>query len=216
VRASAVPRLGAAMTVASVVATCAVAVSRTPAFADQAPTTLAARAQSLGITKSGSHYRYVVAEQTGDEGRLTVEFPTAWSDQAPSQFRRPNTGEPYGVGLRATTNADKFHNTFAVPGMKVTATTDVPTRFDAAQSLADNAYEGCRTGRTRSFDNGRYQGRYQTFDRCGRQHAAAVVVSALSTRGDVMILASGQVLTKNDLAAIDHALDTLMFEKPSI
>ena len=184
--------------------------------AGQAPTALASRARSLGITKLGRHYRYELVERTDDEGRLTVEVPVEWSARAPSRFLRPNTGEPYGVGLRATTNADKFHNTFAVPGVRVTATTDVPAQFDAARSLADNAFKGCRKGRAREFNNGRYRGLYETFDRCGRQNAAAVVVSALSGRGGVMIVAAGQVLTKNDLAAIDHGLKTLNLEKASI
>src|SRR6266536_3256126 len=109
---SSMPRRAAVVLVA--IATAAFA-KPTTVFASvarsTAPTSLSARARSLGITKTGRAYRYELAEQTGDEGRLTVEVPAAWSDRASSQFRRPNTGAAYGVGLRATTNAEQFHNT---------------------------------------------------------------------------------------------------------
>jgi hypothetical protein len=119
------------------------------------------------------------------------------------------------VGIRATTDADQFHNSFDVPGMRVTAaglTPDAVDSFDAAGTVADNAFTGCRDGNVKPFDNGTYVGMYQVYDRC--DHAAAVVV-AVTGRG-VEILVAAQVLTKADLAAIDRILRSANIEKTSV
>jgi hypothetical protein len=184
--------------------------------ADQTPTELVSDAKALGIKKPGHRYRYHDEQSTSEEGRLTVDFPVPWSAIAESRFRRPDTNEPYGVGLRATTDADKFHNSFDVPGVKVTATTELPDRFDPDALVEANAYTGCRAGVIAPYDNGRYEGSYQTFSRCDRKRAAAVVVVAVDARAGVMVLVAGQALTKADLAAFDRALRSAAIEKTSV
>lgn len=183
---------------------------------DATPTTLSKRAKDLGITKAGSTYRFHKEQRTGDEGRLTVELPTAWSDLADSQLNHPDTGSKYGIGVRATPNADKFHSSFDVPGIKLTLTTEVPRSFDAAELVARNAVGGCRAGSLRKFDNGIYAGMYQTFVRCGSKKAVAIVVAGLDFRGDVLMFAVGLALTKADLKAIDHVLATANLGKTSV
>jgi hypothetical protein len=208
--------------VTGVVVTMALGVGvSTPAGAtarrDGTPTKLVKLAKSLGITNAGSRYNFVQEERNSDTLFLTVDVPTAWSDQADSHFIRPDSGEPYGVGLRATTDADAFHTSFDVPGMKVTAdglTPEEVDAFDTAQAVTDNAYTGCRKKRVKAFDNGVYEGSYQVFDRCDGKHAAAVVVVA--TGRGVEILVAAQVLTKADLAAIDRVLRTAKVERTSV
>lgn len=183
---------------------------------DGEPTKLVKRAKSLGIKKPGPRYGFEEEERSGDSLFLTVDVPTAWSDRADSHFIHPDTEEPYGVGLRATTDADAFHTSFDVPGMKITVdglTPDEVESFDAAETLANNTYTGCRDGTVKPFDNGVYVGKYQTFDRCDGPHAAVVV--AVLGRG-IEILVAGQVLTKADLAAIDRVLRTAKIEKTSV
>lgn len=183
---------------------------------DQAPTKLAKQAKSVGITKPGKKYRYEEATASSVEGTLTVavDLPTAWSDRADSHFVRPDTEEPYGAGVRATTDADKFHNSFDVPGLKVNVTGEVADPFDAEELVRANAFEGCRPGAIKAYDNGTFAGSYQLFRKCDGKKAGAVVVVARSRR--VMILVAGQVLTKADLAAFDRALRTITAEFTSV
>jgi hypothetical protein len=184
---------------------------------DGEPTTLAKEAKALGISKAGARYRFHKEKRSSDTLLLSVDVPTAWSDTADSHFVRPDTHEPYGVGVRATTDADKFHTSFAVPGVKVNVDVvpvDQAPGFDPTQLVASNAYKGCRNGSVRPYDNGTFAGMYQVFDRCGKKHAAAVVVAA-TDRG-TELLVSAQVLTKADLKAIDRALSTVTVEKTSV
>jgi hypothetical protein len=192
--------------------------SAAPAY-DKAPTSLAKEAKRFGITKAGEAYSFEEQEDNSDTLFLTVDIPTAWSDIAESRFVNPDTDERYGVGLRATTDEQKFSDTFDVPGVRVTAdglTADEIDAYDGREAVANNAYQGCRDGKVSEFDNGIYQGFYQSFDRCdGAKGHGAVVVSATDGRG-VEILVSAQVLTKADLKAVDRVLRTSSVEKTSV
>ena len=187
------------------------------ATADQAPTTLAKQASALGITKAGAAYTFHKDTRRADTLTLTVSVPTAWKDRADSHFVHPDTNRPYGVGVRATTNATKFHNSFSVPGVRVTADGVSPAEadaFDGRELVANNAVKGCRNGSLKPYDNGTWEGFYQVFDRCGRNRAAAVVVAGQN--GSAILLVAAQVLTKSDLKAIDKILATADLEKSSI
>lgn len=184
---------------------------------DGTPTSLAKQAKAFGITKAGPKYRFHKQQASSGTLRLTVEVPTAWSDTADSHFIRPDTQQPYGVGVRATTNADKFHNSFDVPGLKVTVDVETASQaasFDPIELVTNNAYKGCRNGSVRNYDNGTFSGKFQVFDRCGKRRAAAVVVAA--NDGGTIVLAAAQVLTKADLGAVDRALRTVKIDKTSI
>jgi hypothetical protein len=210
-------RLRTWLVVATVVG--ALAVSSVSATAvDQKPTSIAAQAKTLGITKAGQKYRYEHETATSPEGTLilTVDLPTAWSDRADSHFVHPDSGEPYGAGVRATTDADKFHSSFAVPGLKVNATTEIPASFDAGELVRANAFKGCRASSVKPFDNGTVAGSYQLFSKCDRKKAAAVVVVGVDERAGVELLVAGQALTKADLRAFDRALRTAGVEKTSV
>lgn len=192
---------------------CAVSATAALALGQQA-TTLASKAKAAGIKRAGPEYRFQEEEAVAEEGRLTVEFPTAWSEVAESSFRRPENDEAYGVGLRATTDVDKFHDTFDVPGMRVTVTTEVPD--DPGALLEPNAPQGCEEGSPRPFDNGVYVGEYLLLERCDGKRAAAFVVVAVDASESLMLVSAGQILTKADLKAVDRALRTAFLEKPSI
>jgi hypothetical protein len=182
---------------------------------DATPTTFSKQAKALGITKAGSSYRFRKEQRSGDEGRLTVQLPTAWSDLADSQFTRPGIGTKYGVGVRATPDADKFHSSFDVPGVKLTLTTKMED--SPAEIVARNAVGGsCHPGSLRKFDDGIYEGMYQTFEGCGSKKAVAIVVAGVDFRGDVKLFAVGLALTKADLKAFDHILATAKLEKTSV
>jgi len=187
---------------------------------DAKPTTLVSFAKQLGITKAGTKYAFEKDDRTSDTLRLTVKLPKAWDDRADSHFVAPDTHDEYGVGVRATTNADKFHNTTDVPGMRLTAaglTPDELDQFDPAAAVSDNAPTGCRKHKIEPFDNGTYQGKVQTFDRCdGKRGHAKIVVSAVAPSPGVEILLSAQVLTKSDLKALDQILSTATVEKTSV
>jgi serine protease Do len=199
----------------ALVSTLALSAPAAPAL-DASPTVLAKQAKALGITKGGSRYRFHKVRRTSDTLLIAVELPNAWSDTADSHFIHPDSNKPYGVGVRATTNAEKFHTSFAVPGVKVTATADPATFVDTKELVANNAFKGCRNGSVAPFDNGTYQGTYQVFDRCGRNRAAAVVVGAMDAALSKEILVGAQVLTKADLAAIDRVLATTKIQKTSV
>jgi hypothetical protein len=184
---------------------------------DQEPTSIAKQAKNLGITKTGPKYKFRNQKRTTRTLKLTVAVPTAWSATADSHFVRPGTNQTYGVGLRATTNADKFHNSFDVPGMKITADGVTPQQaaaFDGRDLVANNGFKGCRSGSLRPYDNGTWQGVYQMYDRCGHNRAAAVVVAAQD--GTAIILLAAQVLTKADCKAIDKILETATVAKTSV
>jgi hypothetical protein len=182
---------------------------------DGQPTKLVKQARSLGITKAGEKYTFSEQENNSDTLFLTVDLPTAWSELADSNFIDPDTEEPYGVGLRATTDAEAFRSSFDVPGVRITAATlgpDEAELFDTEQAVSDNAYSGCRAKSIKPFDNGVYEGSYQLFDRCDGKRAAVVV--DMVGRG-VEILVAGQALTKADLAAIDRVLRSVKVERTS-
>jgi len=185
---------------------------------DGTPTRLVKQAKALGISKAGSKYRFHEEERIGDQTlRLTVDVPTAWSDIADSHFINPDTEEPYGAGLRATTDADKFHNSFDVPAARINVaglTPDELDAFDPSQVISDNAPEGCRDGRVRAYDNGTWVGKYQTFTQCGSKDAAVVVVAGVDRGSEILVF--GVALTKADLAAIDRVLSSATVEKTSV
>ena len=181
---------------------------------DGTPTRLAKQAKALGITKAGSKYRFQEEEANSDTVFLTVDVPTAWDDIADSHFLRPDTEEPYGAGLRATTDADKFHNSFDVPGMKINVAGLELDAFDPGEVIANNAPEDCRAGRVRAYDNGVWAGKYQTFTRCGGTGTAEVVVAGADRGSEILVV--GVVLTKADLAAIDRVLSSATVEKTSV
>src|SRR5690242_8047304 len=97
---------------------------------DGQPTKLVKQARLPGITKAGEKYTFAEQEGNSDTWFLTVDVPTSWSDMADSHFVNPDTEEPYGVGLRATTDADAFSSSFDVPGVRVTA-----AAIDAGDSI---------------------------------------------------------------------------------
>jgi len=182
---------------------------------DGSPTKLVKLAKSLGIKEPGPHYTFE-EEQRGGDLSLTVEVPAEWSERADSHFTNPDTNEPYGAGVRATTDAEAFANTYDVPGVKVTAgglTSSQVDSFDAADLLANIRYPGCRKGKVKPFDNGVYKGKYQAFARCDGERTAAVAVDVLGRGFEILVV--GVVHTKADLAAIDHALLTASVEKTS-
>ncbi len=183
---------------------------------DEAPTKIAAKAKALGITKAGHRYRYHEEQSTGDEGRLTIDAPVPWSDTADSVFRRPDTNEPYGVGVRVTTDAQKWHDTFDVPGYRITLTSHVPADPDSLLEPNATSYDSCRALGVKPFDNGKYHGSYELFAKCDGTKTAGIVVAATDERGSTFLLLAGTAVTKADLKAFDRALSGATLEKTSV
>lgn len=205
-------------TLAAVIVTLAMAVGTSAGAAvrrDGSPTKLVKLAKSLGIKKPGPHYAFD-EEQRGGDLSLTVDVPTEWSDRADSHFTNPDTNEPYGAGVRATTDAEAFGNSYDVPGVKATAgglTSNQVDSFDAADLLASIRYPGCKKSSVKPFDNGVYEGGYLTFGRCDGEATAAVAVDVLGRGFEILVV--GVVHSKADLAALDRILRTAKVEKTS-
>ncbi len=183
---------------------------------DGPPTKLVKLAKSLGIKEAGAQYQFEEEERSGDTIFLTVDVPTAWSARADSRFTNPDTNEPYGAGLRATTDAEKFANSYDVPGVKITVgglTRSQVESFDAKAILANIRYPGCTKSRVKPFDNGVYVGKSLAFGRCDGEPTAAVAVDVLGRGFEILVV--GVVHTKADLAAIDRVLSTAKVEKTS-
>ncbi|MSO78857.1 MAG: hypothetical protein EXQ79_04540 [Acidimicrobiia bacterium] len=142
---------------------------------------------------------------------MTVDVPTAWADRADSQFTDTDD-EPYGAGVRATTDAEKFANSYDVSGVKITAGS-ASSDADPAELLGFIRYPGCRKSSVKLFDNGVYEGKYLTFGRCDGEATAAVAVDVLGRGFEILVV--GVVHTKADLAALDRILRTADVEKTS-
>jgi hypothetical protein len=118
----------------------------------------------------------------------------------------PGTGRRYGAGVFVSTNLDKFRNSFEVPGLRLTATTEPSSVQELLDQNAASYDDACTRHDVRGYDDGRYEGRYQYFTRCGGTKTAAVVVSANSPDDGVFIIVAAQTRTRADLAAIDRAI----------
>jgi hypothetical protein len=176
-------------------------------FGEPKPKTSLEREVGKQLSTKGRPYRR--SRTVRDDNRtLEVKVPKQWDEgHGASQFVEPGTGRRYGAGVFVSPNLDKFRNSFEVPGIRLTATTELPSSVD--ELLDENAsnYDGpCTRHDVRGYDDGRYEGRYQFFIRCGGTKNAAVVVSAISPRDGVFIIVAAQAKTRADLAAIDRAI----------
>lgn len=179
---------------------------------DGQPTKLVKRAKALGIKEAGEPYTFDEEERSGDPIFLTVEVPTKWADRADSRFTDADTNEEYGAGVRATTDAEQFANSYDVPGVRITAAS-ASSDVDPADLLVNIRYPGCRKSSVKKFDNGVYEGKYVTFGRCDGEATAAVAVDVLGRGYEILVV--GVVHTKADLAALDRILRTAKVEKTS-
>jgi len=125
----------------------------------------------------------------------------------------PDTGERFGAGVIVAPDLDKLRNTFDVPGFRITATDNVEDN-PVEMLLDDNGgsyTEDCTSLGAEPYADGRYEGQYEFFTDCDGS-AAAVVVAAEDADAGYVIVLSGQVRTRADLAAIDKAIRSSRYE----
>lgn len=154
--------------------------------------------------RSYSQYRTV----RDDRRTLEVKAPKQWDEvSGASQFVRPGSGERYGAGVLVSPNLDKFRNTFAVAGFRLTATTELPSSLnELLDANSANYDENCTGPGVKAYDDGRFEGNYEFFTNCAGTKTAAVAVAAISPDDGVFIVVAAQVRTRADLAAIDRAI----------
>lgn len=174
------------------------------------------RAVGNEISAKGRPYRQYRTVRD-DSRTLEVKVPKQWDEgHGASQFVEPGTGRRYGSGVFVSTNLDKFRNSFDVPGLRLTATTELPASVNELLDENSRGYDTACTGQgVKAYDDGRFEGNYEFFTKCDRTKTAAVAVAAISPRDGVFIIVAAQVRTRADLAAIDRAIRSVKLTQPS-
>jgi hypothetical protein len=161
------------------------------------------------ISTRGRAYRHY---RTVRDNSRTIEFkaPKEWDEvKGDAMIVYPKTNEQFGVGVLASPDVDEFRRSFAVAGVRLMATTGLPTSssvndvLDANSALYDDA---CAGPGVKAYDDGRFRGNYEFFSNCAGTKTAALAVAAISRNEGLFIVVAAQVRTRADIAAVDRAI----------
>ena len=168
------------------------------------PTGMAAAGDTPSRDRSAVPADFVAL--TDETNALTISVPSAWSDVDTA----PGTNDDGTVmpWISAAPDYTAFIETFDVPGalfIGVTYTTDLQswiTRIGQPQS--------CQTSSTEDYDDGAFVGSATTYEQCGPNQVASLMVLAANAGDDTTrtyVLAL-QASTPDDVAVFQPVLDS--------
>ncbi len=154
--------------------------------------------------ETGSEYSdYVTVSD--DSGVIRVDVPAAWSDVDGRPF------EGIGPSVAAAPDVQAFYESFAVPGVEVTATREfTPDEIGDLLAVLTEDLPCDNVDPPADYADPLYEGLYQVFDGCGDVGAALVYVVAAPAEGDYVVIVVVQVVSEADLAALDRVLETFV------
>lgn len=147
-----------------------------------------------------------------EQGILSVEVPTAWSDVQEDPWEVD--GEVVGVQLSATTDKGTFFDSWGVPGMIMgyapgLADLDPEVFLDAVDYS-----EACESSERSELPEGYFTGKYDFWSGCGDTNSSAWVLELRPESGDYLLTIEIYAASDADLAARDRILDSFVVAPP--
>jgi serine protease Do len=166
--------------------------------------------EETGTLPEDTEYSDYVAV-SDDSGTITVEVPVDWADV---------DGRPYVLddgtelsNVQAAPDLEAFLTRWDVPGLSLTAATDIGAGIDTASLLDEfsaDAAAACTDGGRDDYDDGLYTGQVQYFTDCGGTTAATAFIVARPAGDEFIALVQVQMVTEADFAALDRIVATFV------
>jgi serine protease Do len=144
---------------------------------------------------------------TDDTGAVQVEVPAEWADVDGAPYT-DDAGNSI-VDVRASSDLSAFASSWDVPGMILSASSDLIQSYDVNGYLDTfvSGLEGTCTYERRSpYSDPAYEGAYDYFTDCGGVGATYVVVAAAPPDGSFLIVVQVQANQDRDFEALDRIL----------
>ena len=174
-------------------------------FADQLEEQNAGSGSQATAGEAYSEYTTV----SDRSGILSVEVPVEWADVSDGDWTWQE--EPAGIRLVATTDADKFFDSWQIPGVIFNVSTSLAENntpedlLDAMQYTDSCTYEG-----REAIPEGFYTGFYDIWSACDNSDSRAIVASVVPETQDFIVLFEIYLVTEADVDALDHILDSFV------
>jgi serine protease Do len=162
-------------------------------------------APGSGGNTGGGGYTYRTVRD--DSGLLQLEIPVQWSDVDGSAWVLDN--ETIGVSLLAAPNLDDFFSRWTTPGVSFRASSELNYTETEVLDLFDYSNE-CAYDKRYTYSDALYSGYYDVWVNCGGQDVVFVILAAMPQERDFLILVQVQVVTGDDLEALDQILGSFV------
>ena len=144
-----------------------------------------------------------------DSGAIIAQVPSEWSDVDGASFTDDNGNLYFDVS--AAPDLDAFWGSWDVPGVSVTASSDLAfneTEDSMLDNLLDGYLESCDYGGRHSYADPIFTGFYDYYFDCGGVGTAAVVLAASPDDLSYLVLVRFQGVADRDFDALDTVLNT--------
>lgn len=147
-----------------------------------------------------------------EAGIISVEVPEEWSDVQESEWTIDD--EAVGIQLLASPDAEAFYKSWETPGVLFSVSESL-AGTSSPEDLLDNIdySEACKTHGER-FElpaDGFFAGYYESWEECGDSATVATLVALTPAETqDYVVLLEVYAVTKADLDALDHVLDSFV------
>ena len=146
---------------------------------------------------------------TDDAGTIEVEVPTEWGEVDGRPFTDDAGRQLFDV--RTAPDLQGFNDTWDVPGIIITASSDVAQTANEV-TLLDELVEGvsnqCTYLGREPYDDGLYTGQIDIYDVCGGTETGYVVIGAVPDTRAFVIRVQVQVTEERDLEALARAIES--------
>lgn len=151
---------------------------------------------------------------TDEQGILTVEVPTVWSDV----FEQPWTNdadEQIGIRLYATPDFDAWNSDWGVPGAVLSYSEILAADYGPEDLLDAVDYgEECTFDSRNELPDGALTGYYDQWVDCGTAGSSALLLALQPETGDYLVRIDIYTASDADIAASDRILDTFLVTSP--
>ena len=144
-----------------------------------------------------------------DGGSIVTEVPAEWSDIDGGSFNDDAGNLLYDVS--AAPDLDGFWNSWDVPGVSVTASSDLAfyeTEESVLDSLQDGYLESCENGGREVYADPIFLGFYDIYLDCGGVGTTMVVLAAAPDDFSYLVLVEFLAVSDRDFEALDVVLNT--------
>jgi serine protease Do len=159
---------------------------------------------SSGSTNSRGYTYHMVRDNSG---LLQMEIPTQWSDVDGSAWLMDD--EVIGVALLAAPNLNDYFSRWTTPGVSFRASAELGLTETEVLELLDYA-DACTYGGRESYADELYSGYYDIWTNCSGEGVLYVVLAVVSEGREFLILVQVQVVTEDDLEALDRILNSFV------
>ncbi len=165
-----------------------------------------------GDTGSGDTAGSDYTQITDDTGAITAEVPSSWTDVASGTFTTSN-GDEVGPAMGASTDRERWVDTFEVPGMYLAASAELAERYpdDVEDRVLDDNDQSGRCeyeGRQDDYSDGKYTGKYDIYTNCDGTGNEYHVLAAVPEDRSFVVLLQSTVTSDGDREAEQRILDT--------